>query len=208
LAHKALWLYNCKDVRATYECATALRETVSKLGLQEQLAFQMDQWHLAQAMADRGIAVNPTRWGKIKGELTAAANSLEQFLLDCMPANTRFTAMDKPWFTSPKMTMDIFYRQLGLPQVTHRKTKQPTVSGEALGELKKKVPHLAPIFSALEALRSISVFRSHFIEAKLSPDRRLRCTFYVGGTDTFRWSSSSNSFDEGTNLQNIPKGDE
>lgn len=208
MGHEALWLYNCKDVRATYDCAHVLRESITKLGLSEQLAFQMDQWRLAQSMSDRGIAVDSTRWAKMRGELTNAAGYLEGFLLDVMPENTRFTAAGRPWYTSPKLTMDIFYRQLGLPEVRHKKTKQPTVGGDALGELKKKAPWLSPVFAALEHLRSIKVFSSHFIETKLSPDKRLRCTFYVGGTDTFRWSSSANSFDEGTNLQNIPKGDE
>ncbi len=208
MGHKDLWLYNCKDVRATYDCALALRQSITKLGFEEQLAFQMDQWLLAQSMMDRGIAVDSYKWAEVKNALTVAALEIEDFLLDVMPENTRFTAAGRPWYTSPKMTMDIFYRQLGLPKIVHKKTKMPTVGGDALGELKKKVPHLSPVFSALEALRSISVFRSHFIETRLSPDNRLRCTFYVGGTDTFRWSSSSNSFNEGTNLQNIPKGDE
>ena len=208
MGHEALWKYNCKDVRATYDCALALRDSVKKLGLEEQLSFQMDQWMLAQAMSDRGICVDSKQWGLTRGALTHAALDIEGFLLDVMPENTRYTEAGRPWYTSPKMTMDIFYRQLGLPKIVHKKTKQPTVGGDALGELKKKVPYLAPVFSALEQLRSIAVFRSHFIETKLSPDRRLRCTFYVGGTDTFRWSSSSNSFNEGTNLQNIPKGDE
>ena len=36
----------------------------------------------------------------------------------------------------------------------------------------------------------------------------MRCSFNVAGTETFRWSSSKSAFDKGTNLQNIPEGDE
>jgi hypothetical protein len=46
------------------------------------------------------------------------------------------------------------------------------------------------------------------LEAKLSPDGRLRCSFNIAHPETHRWSSNSNGFGEGTNLQNIPKGDE
>ncbi|HWI68255.1 MAG TPA: DNA polymerase, partial [Nitrospiraceae bacterium] len=39
-------------------------------------------------------------------------------------------------------------------------------------------------------------------------DGRLRCSFNVAGTETFRLSSSKNAFNSGLNLQNIPPGGE
>jgi hypothetical protein len=36
----------------------------------------------------------------------------------------------------------------------------------------------------------------------------MKCSFNTAGTETFRWSSSTNAFWRGTNLQNIPKGEE
>jgi DNA polymerase I-like protein with 3'-5' exonuclease and polymerase domains len=36
----------------------------------------------------------------------------------------------------------------------------------------------------------------------------MRCTYNLAGTETFRFSSSEDAFGFGTNLQNIPKGDE
>jgi len=42
-----------------------------------------------------------------------------------------------------------------------------------------------------------------FLSARLSPDMRMRASFNVGATETFRLSSSTNVFGEGTNFQNV-----
>lgn len=206
--HRSLWIYNCKDVRETYDIAQELKTLISKMQMDAQWAFQKDQWFLAFEMMKTGIAVNRSHFQKINQELTAIATELETFLLFCMPEDIRYTAAGGPWFTSPKHQMMIFYDQLGLKPVKHKKTKQPTFDVTALATLKETVPWLSTVFQALEDYRSIGVFRSHFLEMQLSFDGRLRCNFNVGGTETFRWSSSANGFGEGTNFQNIPKGDD
>lgn len=82
------------------------------------------------------------------------------------------------------------------------------MDAEALTALGKKNPPYKHLFKVLEVYRSIGVFKSHFLDIDLSPDARLHASFNIGGTETFRWSSSANPFNEATNLQNIPKGDE
>jgi DNA polymerase I-like protein with 3'-5' exonuclease and polymerase domains len=57
-------------------------------------------------------------------------------------------------------------------------------------------------------LRSLGVFRSTFLEAPVDTDERMRCSFNITGTETFRFSSSENAFGSGMNLQNVPSGDE
>jgi DNA polymerase I-like protein with 3'-5' exonuclease and polymerase domains len=42
----------------------------------------------------------------------------------------------------------------------------------------------------------------------LDVDKRMRCSFNTGGTETYRFSSSKNAFGSGGNLQNIPSGTE
>ncbi len=206
--HHLLWKYNCKDVRYTYGVWEQLSVLIEREGLQDQYKFQMEQWILAADMMTRGVKIDLERRREVAKELQAHAAALGNWLLDVVPDDTKYTDAGGPWYTSPALTKDIFYRQMGLPPVIHKKTKALTTGGEALDELRKKAPWTKPIMDRLEHLRSIQVFRSHFIEAGLSTDWRLRCTFYVGGTETFRWSSGSNSFGEGTNLQNIPKGEE
>ena len=143
----------------------------------------------------------------MRQELQEAFEVYQNFLLECMPQELRLTPTGKPWFNSPTFSMDIFYRQLGIQPVLHKKTKKSTLNVTSFETLKKRAPWATPIFDSLEKIRSIGVFISHFLDMPLSPDGRIRTSFNIAGTDTFRWSSSSNPFGEGTNLQNIPKGD-
>lgn len=207
-SHESLWLYNCKDVRETYDIAQELKALILKLNFQEQWALQLAQWRLARDMMQRGVNVNTKLLQKLSLELMQTASMLEAELLQLMPEDIRYSANGTPWYTSPTQQKTIFYDMLGLAPVLHKKTKRPTLDATALPKLKESAPWLSAVFDRLEDLRSISVFRSHFLDIKLSFDQRLRCNFNVGGTETFRWSSSANGFGEGTNLQNIPKGDE
>lgn len=206
--HEQLWRYNCKDVRETYDIGMELQKLIPKLGLESQWALQLDQWHLAKAMMRKGVNVNHRHFDTIRESLGKIAANLEEWLLAAMPADIRYTDAGGPWFSSPAMQMRIFYDLLGLPIILHKKTKRPTFDTTAIGVLKERTPWLEGLFERLDALRSIGVFRSHFLEMQLSFDKRLRCNFNVGGTETFRWSSSANGFGEGTNFQNIPKGDD
>jgi hypothetical protein len=206
--HTELWKYNCKDVRETYDIAQELKKQISAANMHEQWSFQLDQWQVAAEMMQRGIATDLNRLNTVRTEMTKLAEELEVWLLDIMPEDLRFTAAEGYWFQSPKQTMHIFYTILGLPTVLHKKTKKPTANYESFATLKKRAPWLSQVFDKLEEYRSIGVFNSHFLSITLSPDKRLRCNFNVGGTETFRWSSSANAFGEGTNFQNIPKGDE
>ena len=208
LNHQDLWKYNCKDIRNTYEIAIVLEDLLKSQNMTTQYQMQLDQWELTAEMEIDGVKIDTELRSKMNKELSTIAGQLEDYLLNCIPENTRYTAAGGPWFTSPTLTMDIFYRQLGLQEQKNRKTKKPSADAEAIDKLRKLYPWLKGIFDRLELLRSISVFRSHFLEAKLSPDKRIRCSYNIGGTETFRWSSNLNPFDEGTNLQNIPKGDE
>jgi len=52
------------------------------------------------------------------------------------------------------------------------------------------------------------VFLSTFIMMPLDQDSRMRCSYNICGTETYRFSSSKNAFGSGGNLQNLPKGDE
>lgn len=206
--HESLWLYNCKDVRETFDIAVELRELISKLKREEHWAFQLEQWHLAWGMMKRGTNTNRRHFEQMNIELTKVADTLEATLLAYMPEDLRYTSAGGPWYSSPKHQMTIFYDILGLKPVLHKKTKRPTLDASAIAVLKERETWLSPLFQALEDLRSVGVFRSHFLQMKLSFDGRIRCNFNVGGTETFRWSSSANGFGEGTNLQNVPKGDD
>ena len=201
------WLYNAKDITATLEISGVLEQVLKHEKLEELYKDRMDQWEMAREMMIRGVRFDKTLQNQMKMELLEQANNLQQWLLSVLPQSWQYTSTGKPWYDSPKGTAAVLYQLLGLPPQQHKKTKQLTADAEALAAL-QRLPEskwLSPLLSRLAHLRSLGVFISHFLEAKTSPDGRMKCTFNVAHPDTFRWSSNSNGFGEGTNLQNIPK---
>ena len=113
----------------------------------------------------------------------------------------------KPWYTSARQQQTLFYTIFKLPPIRNRKTGKPTCDDTALVEIGKKEPLLQPLCTTLATYRSLGVFLSTFIQAPLDHDKRIRCSYNPVGTETFRFNSTTDVFNYGTNLQNIPTGD-
>lgn len=205
--HLTNWKYNCKDTRYTYDIAQTLKNLIAKFNLTEQYECQLEQWEMAREMSLRGTRADDASKRAVGSELRKILKAYEEFLLACMPSDLRYTDKGLPWFKSNKLSQEILYHYLGITPVLHKKTKRPTFDASSFEPIKKRAPWFAAAVDAIDRYRSVEVFISHFLDAPLSPDGRFRASFNVGGTDTFRLSSNSNPFGEGTNLQNIPKGD-
>ena len=205
---EAMWNYNAKDTNKTFEIHLALTTLIAKLGMHELWQDRIAQWNLAAEMSVRGVRFDAKSCAAIRMEILTIGAELETFLLDCMPEDIRYSPTGSPWYRSPTWFATIMYDYLKIQPVLHKKTKRPTTDASSFDTLRKRAPYLNEAFLVLQQLRSIGVFASNFLDVNTSFDGRLRCSFNVGGTDTFRWSSSANGYGEGTNLQNIPKGDE
>lgn len=204
--------YNAIDVMRTFECATVLRKLIVDMDMTEQWEWEVRKWKLALSMMSRGIRIDLLARSEMGWNLQDQRSLLQARLARIIPQSWSLNAKGEPykapWYTSPIQQRDLFYHTLGLPQQRSRKTDQPTVDEEALQALKERVPILAPLFDAIIRERSLGVFHSTFVSAPLDSDGRMRCSFNPTGTSTFRWSSSENAFGGGTNLQNVPKGED
>lgn len=203
--HQAMWDYNGKDTWYTWEIAQVLKAVIAKTGRQEQYDFQIRQWSLYTDVMQHGCNWDAKRSLEMRTDLIQIASSLENKLLEAMPEDLRYTDTGKPWYDSPKHQQYIFYDRLGIQPVKHKKTKKPTLDKESFETLIKRAPWLAPIFNLMKFKRSVDVYARNFLNVGLGLDRRMHSSFNVGGPETFRLSSSSNAFDEGMNLQNLPK---
>jgi uracil-DNA glycosylase family 4 len=206
--------YNAEDALRTYECATELRAQISAQGFDELWAWEKAKNNMALEMMRRGVRIDRARRAEMGFHLSHEREKINQWLnkiipqsilsqSDLAPKNSK-----KSWWDSSKQQKDLFFRLLGFPLKRSRKTGNETLDAEALERLRRDVPWAARIWDALELQRSIGVFHNTFIGAELEPDGRMKCSFNTAGTETFRWSSSTNAFWRGTNLQNIPKGEE
>ena len=193
-----LWVYNCQDAVYTFEVDTSLRSTVSALKLDAVHDFQQRlYWPVLRTM-NRGLRYAHERRAEFATTLVEEIAKRETWIADVLghPLNIR---------SSPQM-QELFYGVFNCKPVLDRKTGNPTCNDEALGRIASREPLLRPLVKKIQELRSLGVFLSTFVNAPVDADGRMRCSFNIAGTETYRFSSSTNAFGSGLNLQNIPKG--
>lgn len=193
-----LWRYNCQDAVITFEVDKVEQANVESMGLREVHDFQQELFWPVLATMNRGIRCDHTKRAKFAMTLMEEIAKREQWLINVLghPVNIR----------SPKQMQELFYASLGQKPIFNRKSGTVTCDDEALGRIATREPILRPLVKKVQELRSLGVFLSTFVNAPLDIDGRLRCSFNIAGTETYRFSSSANAFGSGLNLQNIPKG--
>lgn len=107
---------------------------------------------------------------------------------------------------SPKMLQEFFFGAMRIPEIWTSKKGERKLSmdREALEKLDNYF-HARPIVSTILALRD-AVKQLSVLNTEVDPDGRMRTSYNVAGTETGRFSSSTNAFGTGTNLQNITAG--
>tara|TARA_Y100000034_G_scaffold134442_1_gene202896 strand:- start:539 stop:1834 length:1296 start_codon:yes stop_codon:yes gene_type:complete len=81
---------------------------------------------------------------------------------------------------------------------------KPSADVHVLRLIKNRKPGLAPFINAVIGLRQKQTLISKYLKVKLN-NGRIHCSYKTTTTDTGRISSKADTFDYGTNLQNIPK---
>ena len=195
-----LWEYNCKDCVITFEVDEVQQQAVDAMGLREVHDFQQKLYHPVLATMLRGIRADQTSRSQFALDLQIAIAEREQWLNDTLGREVNIK--------SPKQMQELFYHELGQKAQLNRKSGTVTTDDEALRKLGEREPLLLPITRRIQELRSLGVFLSTFVNAPLDTDSRIRCSFNIAGTETYRFSSRQNAFGSGLNLQNIPAGGE
>ncbi|MBW2081575.1 MAG: hypothetical protein JRI39_00475 [Deltaproteobacteria bacterium] len=197
-----LWHYNCLDCVYTFEVAKTLEQITPKMpfgDMTSQVEFVHRVHQPTIRMILRGIRQDRTRKQEIQRSIESLVKERQEFInyVAGHPLNPK----------SPKQMMRFFYDDLRLDSVVNPKTHRPTLNEAALSKLAAKQPVLKPLIDAILEYRSMSVVLKTFVESPLDWDGRMRCSFNQAGTETFRFSSSTNVFGSGGNLQNIPRAD-
>lgn len=194
-------LFNTRIVREGEEAAiAALTPTWEKLPQVVDFQNKITQTFLRMML--RGVRVNQEAKRELHLRSLQVIAETEAWLTSVIghPLSIR----------SPKQMADFFYRELGLKE---RKKRQPngfwsvTTDDNALEKIAESEPVLRKVIEAIQFIRSAGVFDSTFLQMPLDVDGRVRCSYNVAGTITYRLSSSENAFGSGGNLQNIPQGD-
>jgi len=199
-----LWSYNCVDCVRTREVGEAELSLIESHGLAEVEAFQQRLFFSVLRAMNRGVRIDKARRTSMNRELTLGLAEREAWLARVLqhPINPR----------SAKQMQALFYEDLKQRPIFKRGkpgTKPAlTLDDKALELISLREPILRPLIRKIQEMRSIGVFKSTFVEAELDTDGRMRCSYNICGTETYRFSSSENAFNSGTNLANIPKGGE
>ncbi len=192
------WTYNCKDCVITFEVDDSQQAAIDAMRLREVHDFQQSLYHPVLKTMIRGLRVDTSRRAEFALSLQEEILSRQAWLDNVVgrPLNIK----------SPKQMKEFFYDELA--QKTNLKRREGTVTcdDEALRKIAEREPLLLPLVRKVQELRSLGVFLSTFVNAPLDSDNRMRCSFNIAGTETYRFSSRENAFGSGMNLQNIPKG--
>ena len=192
------WVYNCKDAVSTFEIADNERNSINKMDLVEPAVFQMSLFRPVLFMMLRGFRIDLAERERFSKQLAAELAEREQWINAVLGHSLNVR--------SPKQMHSLFYDDFQQKVILRRGTKNPTLDDDALAKIWLREPLLRPLIRRIREIRSIGVFKSTFVDATLDTDQRMRCSYNIAGTETFRFNSSENAFGTGTNLQNIPKG--
>lgn len=219
------WIYNGLDCAVTHAVMGELAPLVSP-GRNEGPDVSTP-YHFVRAMQGpaldmmlRGIMVNPLV-RRQEAQRLVRERDTKQVLLDRLAKAVWGRGLNA---SSPKQMTAFFYLALDMPrQYAIRKTpegKKRTLSCdhkalETLAKLEVKGPGIGKWDRQIEKVKLAQPFvalvtgirdtnkKLGVVNSGVSSDGRLRCGYSVAGPLTARWSSSSNAFGEGTNLQNV-----
>ncbi len=209
VGEEQLWIYNCKDACATFEANFHINEVIEAFGLWPQHQFQMRMGEIAFNMMLRGCRIDFEAKRKMSHDLGRSMDDLRSYVNTVLGRDLGiFTEKG----TSPTQVMRLCKDVLGLPQILRERAKgvrTPTADDEAIEEwLRSCHPLFKPILQSIADYRSLLVYKSTFADADIDPDGRFRCSINIAGPHTFRWSTGADAFGYGTNMQNVPKGDD
>jgi uracil-DNA glycosylase family 4 len=191
------WSYNCEDSVYTYEVADALEKVVAGLGLQKPHEFQQAMfWPVLKTM-NRGILIDDKLRTELFAQMKKEMAEIQSYVESLIGHKVNLR--------SPAQLMKLFYKDLNVPPVMDRKTKRPSTSDAALTKVAEREPILRVMIEKILKFRSLGVFTSNFLSAKVGADGRIRTSYNIAGTWTFRFNSREDAFGEGTNLQNLPE---
>jgi uracil-DNA glycosylase family 4 len=197
------WEYCATDSCRTLAVYHVLKSVLKGMGLEKVNEFQQRLRPKVLKSMIRGVRVDQQARSELSMTLIQETEARKNWMREVLGHEINIR--------SPQQMQDFFYRQMGIKPVTKRNSKgglSISTDDASLHVIGAREPLMWPIIRKVQELRSLGVFHSTFVLAPLDADRRMRCSFNIAGTETYRFSSSKNAFGTGMNMQNIPKGGE
>lgn len=194
------WTYNCWDAVATFQVWERLEKELADLNLSHYYRDQVHPSMLTFArVQNRGVRIDLTEHERQKIKLDIEIKDLTSKI-------RAYVGDEKFNPSSPKQVGQYLYGKLGLKEVLHHKTKNPTVGKDAMDKLARENPLQKDLFDLIKEHGSKETKRSNFFSLTF-PEGRVFTSFNNAGTVTGRLASSAiftHPLDS-TNLQNISR---
>lgn len=191
----ALWHYNCLDCVYTFEIDTVIQKVVDSMSLRTQHDFQQSMfWPVLESM-NLGVKIDEIERKRIAKLMKAQMDSIQSWITELIGHSINLNSV-------PQLKK-LFFKDLAQPPTFNRKTGQETTDEDALKKISKREPLLKPLIDKIIEFRSLATLYANHFMAKLGQDGRMRTSYNIGGTWTFRFSSKKDAFNEGCNMQNM-----
>lgn len=192
------WYYNAMDSVATLEASEKVDEELISDGLDGFYYNHVHPLVVALLRAEkRGVLFDADAAKEMKDRLDKKIQSISKNINELAGRDINPE--------SPKQIKELLYDELKFPVIHHHKTKKPTTDEDALQRLHAKYPH-EKVLREIILHRKVKKLVSTYVDVKLDPDGRCRCSYNASGTITGRIASSKTLFGTGMDLHNIPKG--
>jgi len=196
-----LWEYNARDAAVTREIYAVLRDELERrdyVGFYHR--FVHDFIPIVGAMGRAGVRVDVSSRDTLDSELRqveedAGRGATEAAGHEVNPLST-------------KQVGQVLFTEFGVSRPgIHGKSGQTSTAEAVLQAVLPKLEGRAQQFiMAVLKARETSKMRSTYVNCPIDDDGRVRPFYNICGAKTGRWSSSTNPFGTGTNMQNWPKG--
>lgn len=193
------WKYNAKDVMYTLEIANVLEEMLE--GCPERLItfYKFQQNEIAPALVDimnKGVKVDLDKKQQLLASLSSLLEHIEKTICDLIGMEINLK--------SSQQVKKLFMGFFEVTPIIDKKRKTESFGSEAMLTYLENYPLLRPLITLILEYRSIGIFVRTFLSAQVDDDNRMRTSYNVAGTKSYRLSSRKNAFGKGMNLANIP----
>ena len=189
-----LWYYNAKDTLTTLRLVPPMLDALVEADSMETYRHSISLVEPVLCMEISGVRIDPNARDRLKRDLSTKEKESLTYIHESLgfPLNPKSNPLMKA----------LFYHDLKVRQRVSRKTKKPTLDDAALRSIAKEKAALRPLIEAILTYRSAGTLRANAIDPEPDERGRQHTSYNIGGTETGRFSSSSDVFGRGLNLQN------
>lgn len=192
------WKYNGKDVIYTL----AITEFLDKVLQQSETLlsnYEFQQHELNPCVVDmmnRGILVDTN-------EKENNLNIFKDLMAECI-TKINYICGEEVNLNSTPQVKRLFKDMLGIVPKRDRKSSSESFGADAMLTYLDMYPEYRTLLTLFLEYKSIKVFVTNFLSAKLDDDGKMRCDYNIAGTISYRFSSRKNVFGGGCNMSNVP----